>query len=73
LGFRCRNGPAIGSDARPAGDLGKEVLGQLAVFGKLHGPGLAAEHVLDSVEVEVDATHWRCQVGDVPGPDLVHR
>lgn len=56
-------------------DPGKEVLGQLAVFGKLHGPtgGLAAEHVLDGVEVEVDSTHWRCQVGDVPGPDLVHR
>src|ERR1019366_4644078 len=37
-----------------ADDLGKQILGQLSVLGKLHGPadGLAAEQVLDGVEVE---------------------
>jgi len=56
-------------------DLGEQILGQFAVLGKLHGPadGLAAEQVLDGVEVEVGAPHRGRQVGDVPGPDLVHR
>jgi len=55
-------------------DLGEQIMGQLSVLGKLHGPvdGLAAEHVLDGVEVEVGTPHRRGQVSDVPGPDLVH-
>lgn len=55
-------------------DPGEQILGQLAVLGKLNGPadGLAAEQVLDGVEVEVGSPHRGRQVGDVPGPDLVH-